>query len=152
MHLLHVETGWSIRTVLQYNNVILHLKLLFSSANRSRKLSHRERYGFHGFYFLFLFIYKYFVDTSFTFISCTNVDGDSVSGSCVLAVNLSHLVAVVNAPVPSPSLQVFLYQGTLNCYRFPFVIMLVVGSTLIVALVITLPLYALFVIYRPAVV
>lgn len=49
------------------------------SANRVRKLSHRDNYGFHGFYFLLLFVYKYFVDTSFIFISCTSVDGESVS-------------------------------------------------------------------------
>ena len=48
-------------------------------------------------------------------------------------------------------MQVFLYQGTLKCYSFPFVIMLVTGSILIIALVIALPLYALYIIYRPAV-
>jgi hypothetical protein len=53
-----------------------------------KKLSHRDNYGFHGFYFLLLFVYKYFVDTSFIFVTCTNVDGESVSvcletaGSC----------------------------------------------------------------------
>ena len=52
---------------------------VFLSANRIRMLSHREHYGFHGFYLLFLFVYKYFVDTSFIFISCTNIDGDYVS-------------------------------------------------------------------------
>ena len=49
------------------------------SANRVKQLSHRENYGFHGFYLLLLFVYKYFVDTSFIFVSCTNVDGESVS-------------------------------------------------------------------------
>lgn len=121
------------------------------SANRSQKLSHRERYGFHGFYFLFLFIYKYFVDTSFTFISCTKVDGRSVSCKCFkLAFSLSRQqLSSLLLPLPSPP-QVFLYQGTLNCYQFPFIIMLIVGSVFIVALVIALPLYALFVVYRPS--
>ena len=121
----------------------LPLNLSIFRANRSQKLSHRERYGFHGFYFLFLFIYKYFVDTSFTFISCTKVDGQSVSGKY-----WSPCMHVSDQFSPPP--QVFLYQGTLNCYEFPFIIMLIIGSILIVSLVIALPLYTLFVVYRPS--
>lgn len=49
-----------------------------NSANRVKRLSHRENYGFHGFYFLFLFVYKYFVDASFIFVSCTKLQGESV--------------------------------------------------------------------------
>lgn len=48
------------------------------SAKRSRRLSQRDNYGFHGFYFLFLFIYKYILDASFNFISCTQLDGEYV--------------------------------------------------------------------------
>lgn len=50
--------------------------LLYFSANRVNFLGHREKYGFHGFYFLFLFIYKYILDTSFIFVSCTFLEGE----------------------------------------------------------------------------
>ncbi len=49
------------------------------SANKIKMLSHRENYGFHGFYFLLLFVFKYIMDTSFLFISCSGVNGESVS-------------------------------------------------------------------------
>ncbi|CAI8022052.1 hypothetical protein GBAR_LOCUS12976 [Geodia barretti] len=38
-------------------------------AKRSKYLS--ERQSFNGFHFLYVFVYKYFLDTSFIFISCT---------------------------------------------------------------------------------
>ena len=56
----------------------LHV-LCFFRAKRVKMLSQRESYGFHGFYFLWIFVYKYLVDTSFIFVSCTNLDGDYVS-------------------------------------------------------------------------
>ena len=61
----------------------LPLYLYFSpsspSARYSNVLSQRTHYGFHGFYFLYLFTYKYFVDTSFIFVSCTSLNRESVS-------------------------------------------------------------------------
>jgi len=48
------------------------------SARHVKVLSHREQYGFHGFYFLLLIVYKYIIDTSFILVSCTNVNGKQV--------------------------------------------------------------------------
>ena len=70
------------------------------SARHVKMLSHREQYGFHGFYFLLVFIYKYIIDTSFILVSCTNVNQKQVRKIipnfffpvcvCVLVYNLDN--------------------------------------------------------------
>ena len=50
---------------------------LFNSAKRLKSLS--ERQSFNGFHFLYVFVYKYFLDTSFIFISCTLLGDNYVS-------------------------------------------------------------------------
>lgn len=65
------------------DNVHVHCILLIPvcvcRARRFRFLSNRKRYGFNGFHFLYLFVYKYFLDTSFIFLSCTLLDDQYVS-------------------------------------------------------------------------
>ena len=51
--------------------------LILFSAKRSKWLS--ERQSFNGFHFLYVFVYKYFLDTSFIFISCTLLGDNYVS-------------------------------------------------------------------------
>ncbi|XP_019853039.1 PREDICTED: uncharacterized protein LOC109582640 [Amphimedon queenslandica] len=46
------------------------------SAENVKFLYERKSYGFHGFHFICLFIYKYFLDTSFAFISIRRVYGN----------------------------------------------------------------------------
>jgi predicted outer membrane repeat protein len=48
-------------------------------AKKSKYLS--ERQTFNGFHFLYVFVYKYFLDTSFIFISCTLLGNTYVSNS-----------------------------------------------------------------------
>ncbi len=52
---------------------------ILHSAQRFPFLSKRTYYKFYGFYFLWLFVYKYLVDISFIFVSCTRLDDEIVS-------------------------------------------------------------------------
>ena len=54
-------------------------------------------------------------------------------------------------PPSLPSSQVFIYQGTLKCYEFPFVIILVISVIFLVLLGLVLPAYVLYIIYQPKV-
>ena len=49
------------------------------SAEKIEFLHKKESYGLHGLNFLTLFIYKYFIDTGYTFFSLTNVNNTYVS-------------------------------------------------------------------------
>jgi len=46
---------------------------------------------------------------------------------------------------------VFLYQGEIECYKYPFVLLLVLGSVMLVVFGLVLPLYVLKLIYAPGV-
>lgn len=47
--------------------------------------------------------------------------------------------------------QVFIYQGTVKCFQFPFVLLFAIGLVLLVVLGALLPSYQLHLVYRPGV-
>ena len=53
---------------------ILTIILFLYSAHRGSILPHSKSYSFHGFYFIYLFAYKYYLDASFVFISCQKLE------------------------------------------------------------------------------
>ena len=57
----------------------------------------------------------------------------------------------INQPVVFLHMQVFIYEGSLKCLEFPFVILLVLGIIFLFMLGIALPLYILYLIYQPQV-
>ena len=54
-------------------------------------------------------------------------------------------------PPPSPLVQVFTYQGTLQCFKFPFILLFTIGFIFIILLGLVLPSYLLYLVYRPQV-
>ena len=67
--------------ILAYSsNFLCIIAIHFFSTDKVKFLYERKSYGFHGFHFISLFIYKYFLDTSFAFANIRRVyNNDYVS-------------------------------------------------------------------------
>eukprot|EP00731_Ephydatia_muelleri_P012526 Em0006g1420a len=106
--------------IVPYILAVLAMVMYLLCANKYRAIGKRKNYGYHGFYFIFLFMYKYFLDFGFILISCKSVS----------EIGTMHL-----------------YTGE-SCYNVPIVMYFAVGVVIIALLAVGVPIYILHLMYR----
>ena len=114
--------------------------VVFSS--RKIRVLYNRSTGLHGFQFLCLFVYKYFLDTGFTLINCRSIGNSWVGVQQKLYCWLTDFFLL--------QIQIFAFSGE-SCYNPHVLISFIAGIILIVVFTFVIPVIALIYVYNPQV-